>query len=153
MSTREQKLKELRTLGVSIPNSVRRDWDMPIPGITTRRWSWWAYLWERPPSSQSDDEGRSARVKEAQGLWDTSNRYVKENLDRLRRERDRNIELARINAERERKAEQLKELTSKLRAGYFTVPGATEEAFQQALPGLLERLRIEAAISEASKTP
>ena len=146
MSTRDQKLKALRSIGVSIPLSVRRDWERPIPGAATQKWSWWAYLWERPSGSKS----------EAQRLWDTSEQFVKDQPDPLlvvERGRAAASLARREERKAEKEAEQLEVLTSKLRTGYFTVPGATEKAFQQALPDLLERLRIEAAISEASKTP
>ena len=46
-----------------------------------------------------------------------------------------------------RDADDLAALTDWLRAGYMRIPGSTEEMFQRALPTLLERHRMDAALA------
>lgn len=63
----------------------------------------------------------------------------------------KDAEEQRARAEVSRQARDVIEtakLTTELRAGYFTAPGATEENFNAALPKLLEERRHTAALTK-----
>lgn len=81
---------------------------------------------------------------------------AREIAERNRRASDERIrklkadEAARVaEADKERDVQQTERLTAELRVGYFSAPGATEDGFRAALPGLLEDRRRDAATSQS----
>jgi hypothetical protein len=146
---RRKRLSEVSRRGISVPPMVYADIERETPSHPVREWSWWSAIWERPRAagwSYSEQE-----LTRAQESWDASERFVQDRdayqaereAEETARQQERDAEAAKRDAEKQ------EQLAKTFRAGYFSIPGATEEGFQKALPELLEHHRREAALSGA----
>jgi hypothetical protein len=152
MTTREERFQRVSAVsrrGISVPQAVYAALDSDVPPAQVRSWSWWASVWDRPRTLP----GAENSLQDAQQSWDRSERFV-QGQNALTVERQSRETAAQQEREAEaakRDAEKQEQLAKTFRAGYFSIAGATEEGFQKALPDLLERHRMEAALSGAGE--
>jgi hypothetical protein len=147
--TRRARIAQIAGRGIAIPQAVHGALEADVPPAPVREWGWWAAVWDRPRTLS----GAENALQDAQEAWDRSERFV-QGMDEVRAERETRETVAQQERDAKaakRDAEKQEQLTKTFRAGYFSVPGTTEEGFQKALPELLERHRMEAALSGAGE--
>lgn len=151
--SRRKKLHELRAQRLGIPASAHLGVESDLAPADLRTWPWHAAIWDRPsahgwPYSEHD-------LETAQAAWDDGDRFVatRREVAAERQERE-DAEQRERDADRARDdAARLAALVAELRQGYFSAPGASEAGFETALPDLLERRRIEAALGAHDDIP
>ncbi len=108
---------------------------------------------EPRPKRETHPALSDAGLASEQARWDRfeqerKNRQAAEERFRTQREeREAATEAERQAVRDQAEKTQLDALTAELREGFFSVPGATEEAFKSALPALLDERRRQAALS------
>ena len=117
----------------------------------------WVAVYPRPTRQDSPDL-TPVLVERRQAQWDAAEVKFLSSLEahvelRKKREARQTAEQATRDAERAAyDAHNLDELTVKLRRGFMTIPGSTEEEFQRALPDLLLKARTRAALDGVRET-
>lgn len=112
-----------------------------VPLARDRRFGWSA---EHPRPTERTHP--YADLPKLQAEWDKDDenrRFVEERNAESRRAQAEKAEAAK----RARAEAALEAATAELRAGYFSAPGATEEAFRADLPDLLAERRRQAALA------